>query len=108
LIDYVRRGLKTSRRSTTVYIKRLPVPEPDGEIDDDHKVVFSEKLKEFSSHHPELTINEYLKANSIIALDAAGVATDDLVNFFTLPEYMKIELSPLYDLKETGDLFCEL
>ena len=106
LIEYVKQGLKTSRRSTNVYIKQLPICQHDGEIDDEQKIVFGEKLKEFNSHHAELTINEYLKKNTVIALDATGIATDDLVNYFSLPEYMKIELSPLYSLKETGDLFC--
>jgi hypothetical protein len=105
LIGHVQKGLKTSRRSTSIYIKRLPICQHTGEIDDDQMIVFGEKLMEFNLHHPELTVNEYLKKNMAIALDAIGIVTDDLIKFFSLPEYMKIDLNPLYTLKETGALF---
>lgn len=105
LIHHIEKGLKISRRSTSVYIKRLPICQHTGEIDDEQIQAFDDKLKEFKSHHPELTVNEYLKKNMIITLDAVGVVADDLVKFFSLPEYMKIDITPLYNLKETGALF---
>jgi hypothetical protein len=68
-------------------------------------LLFDEKLEEFRCHHPDFTINEYLKKNSIINLDAIGVVTDELVNYFSVAEYMNIDISPLYNIRETGDLF---
>ncbi|CAF5059514.1 unnamed protein product, partial [Rotaria magnacalcarata] len=66
-------------------------------------MIFDEKLNEYRFHHPNFTLNEYLKKNTTISLDATGFATDELVNFFSLPEYMMIELNPLYNLKESGN-----
>ncbi|CAF4285904.1 unnamed protein product, partial [Rotaria magnacalcarata] len=66
-------------------------------------MIFDEKLNEYRFHHPNFTLNEHLKKNTTISLDATGVATDELVNFFSLPEYMMIELNPLYNLKESGN-----
>ncbi|CAM4768176.1 unnamed protein product [Rotaria magnacalcarata] len=103
LLECVSKGIKTTRRSTSVYVKRLPLCDHDGRIRTEQRMIFDEKLNEYRFHHPNFTLNEHLKKNTTISLDATGVATDELVNFFSLPEYMMIELNPLYNLKESGN-----
>ncbi|CAF2119304.1 unnamed protein product [Rotaria magnacalcarata] len=103
LLECVSKGIKTTRRSTSVYVKRLPLCDHDGRIRTEQRMIFDEKLNEYRFHHPNFTLNEYLKKNTTISLDATGFATDELVNFFSLPEYMMIELNPLYNLKESGN-----
>ena len=102
LLECIRQGIKTTRRTTSVYVKRLPLRGQDGQVENDQAVVFSEKLKEFTSLTKELSVNEYLKSNMMIKLNAVGHVTDELIHFFSLPEYMKVDLNPLYQLKETG------
>ena len=102
LIDCVRTGIKTTRKSTAVYVKHLPFCDEEGHVDADHKTIFQEKLEEFSSTEQSLSIDEYVRQNSLIQLDAIGHVTEELVGFFRLQEYLKIDLSPLYKLKEKG------
>ncbi len=101
----IKRGIKSTRNCTCVYVKQLPACDEDGEIDFEQRLSFNEKLNEFTIHHPNLTIDEYLKKNSIIALDAIGVVTNELVKVFSMPEYKKIDISPLYTLKVKGTIF---
>ena len=107
LLLHVEQGIKTSRRSTAVFVKRLPVRDDDGEIDSDQRLLFGEKLKEFRKDKKACTVDEYLKKNAAIALDAAGMVTEELVDLFSMPEYKKIDISPLYNLRENGSL-CSL
>lgn len=102
LLVAVGRGVKTTRRSTQVFIKCLPAYDENGEIDSDQKILFDEKLKEFRKYSKDCTLDEYLKKNSIIALNAVGTVTDELVDLFSMPEYRNIDISPLYKLKEKG------
>jgi hypothetical protein len=106
LIEHSKGGIKTTRRSTNVYVKRMPLRDDNGQIDDDYKLIFEEKFKEFNVHYPELTIQQYLKKSSNINLNAIGKATNYLLTYFSLPEYTNIDLTALYHLKETGSLFC--
>jgi hypothetical protein len=106
LIEHIKGGIKTTRRSTSVYVKRMPLCDDNGQIDDDYKLIFEEKFKEFNADSPKLTIQEYLKKSSNINLNAIGKATNHLLTYFSLPEYTNIDLTPLYHLKETGSLFC--
>jgi hypothetical protein len=108
LLECIHKGVKTSRRFTSVYIKRLPFCQPDGKVDNEQRLIFAEKLKEFKDHYPEFTINEYLKKNTMINLEATGIVMDELFNFFSIAEYTKIDTSPLYNLKEAGTVFCLL
>ena len=101
LLECVQRGIKTSRRSTSVYIKRLPMCDHNGQIDVELKLIFDEKFDEFKCYRPDFTIDEYLKKNMRINLDAIGIVTDELIRYLLLPEYMNIKLDPLYNLKET-------
>jgi len=108
LLECIQKGVRRSRRFTSVYIKRLPFCQPDGKVDNEQRLIFAEKLKEFKYYHPEFTINEYLKNNTMINLQATGVVMDELFHFFSIPEYTNIDTSPLYNLKELSTLFCLL
>jgi hypothetical protein len=83
----------------------MPLCDDSGQIDDDYKLIFEEKFKEFNADHLELTVQEYLRKSSIINLIATGKVTNQLFTYFSLPEYTNIDLTPLYHLKETGSLF---
>lgn len=67
--------------------------------------IFQEKLEEFNCSDRPLKVDEYVKQNSVIQLEAVGNVTEELVKFFDLRQYAKIDLSPLYALKEKGFLF---
>ena len=95
LVECIRRGLKTPRRSTAVYIKRLPLQGLDAELEIDHRVIFAEKLEEFADKYPELTLEKYMQQSMSIVLDASGKATDDLFAMFAFPEYQSIDISVL-------------
>ncbi len=99
LLLCVERGIKTSRKCTTVYIKQLPACDLNGDVDSSQKSEFEGKLKEFTIHSSNLTIEKYLNNNMLIALDGSGVITKELVAILSMPEYMNIDLSPLYNLK---------
>lgn len=102
LLQCVQRGLKTSRRSTSVFVKRLPLEELYDEHDDEYLKLFWERASEFTDHHPELTIEEYLKQSKTIHLDASGIPTEELVASFSLPEYSSIDKSLLPSLVRSG------
>ena len=102
LVDCVRKGVKTTRKSTAVFVKHLPYCDEAGDVDVDQKTIFQEKLEEFSCTDGTLNIDEYVRRNSVIQLDAVGNVTEDLVGFFALQEYVRIDLSPMYQLKEKG------
>jgi len=99
LLLCVEKGIKTSRKYTTVYIKQLPTCDLDGNVDSDQKLLFEEKLKAFKNYNSDLTIEQYLNSSMLIALDGIGVVTNELVEILSMPEYMKIDSSPLYNLK---------
>lgn len=105
LLECINRGLKTSRRSTSVYVKRLPHVGLNTEVDDEHMAVFAEKLSEFGDQYSEMTIEEYIKKSSVVNLDASGTVTDELMAIFCLPEYAAIDLSPLRHLMKQGRMF---
>lgn len=106
LLDCISKGIKTARRSTAVYVKRLPLCDDDGIIDNDHKLMFAEKLEEFRLIDGTLNVDEYIKINSRIELQGTGIVTDDLLEHFELNEYVKIDLTPLQELKKKGS-FCK-
>ena len=56
LVKCVQQGLRTARRSTYGYIKRLPGGGSAGDSDEDSKAIFVEKLEEFSGNDPALTL----------------------------------------------------
>ena len=107
LLICVQRGLKTSRRSTSVYVKRLPANGFNFDVDNEHLTVFSEKLNEFGESHPELTVEEYTKHCAIVVLDATGTATEDLLAIFALPEYAAADTSALRHPIEPGRVCTE-
>jgi hypothetical protein len=109
LLEYVQRGLKTSRRSTSVYVKKLPLSGFDSEIDNEHVALFGEKLIEFDELHHELTIQEYLKQSSAVVLDASGTVTEELLAILSLPEYASIDMSSLhYPTKRGRICYCTI
>jgi hypothetical protein len=95
----VKRGIKSTRRCTRVYIKQLPACDSDGNVNFNKNLLFKEKLNAFTNHHLDLTIEKYLNKNMVITLDAIGVVTNELMEVLSLPEYMNIDLSLLYNLK---------
>lgn len=95
LLLCVKRGLKTTRRSTRVYVKRLPGGELDSLSEMEYRLLFIEKLEEFTEDHPELSIDEYIKQSSVVMLDASGIATDELLAVLSLPEFSGIDKSGL-------------
>ena len=60
------------RPVTAVYIKRFLGGGPVSESDDGFKAIFVEKLEELSGNDPALTVDEYIRANAAINLDATG------------------------------------
>lgn len=104
LLECVQRGLKTARRSTCVYIKRLPGGGSGCDSEDDSRAIFVEKLEEFCGNDRGMTVDDFIKVNSAINLDASGSPTTDLINYFTLPEYSMIDLTPLEQLGRDGNI----
>ena len=72
LVICVERGLKTSRRSTSVYVKRLPSAGMGSATDAEYRLLFIEKLEEFNGDYPELTLDTYMRANATVAINAVG------------------------------------
>ncbi|CAF2003360.1 unnamed protein product [Rotaria magnacalcarata] len=103
LLECVNKGVKTSRRFTNVCIQRLPICDHDEQMNTDYRSIFDEKLKEFKYSHSTFTLDEYFK-KSMINIHVTGAVTDELIKFFSLPEYMMVELRPLYNLEETKNL----
>lgn len=103
LLDCISRGIKTARRSTPVYVKRLPWCDPEGSINDDHKMIFQEKLSEFNCNERVLKVEDYLQNSRAIQLDAIGTVTADLREFLMQVEYANIDQSPLSNLKCQGE-----
>ena len=91
LLFCIQRGLKTTRRSTSVYVKRLPVNELDESYGNDDKLLFIEKLDEFADKHPELNIDSYVQHSSKAILDASGKPTKELLAVLQLPEYASVD-----------------
>jgi hypothetical protein len=104
LLECVRRGVKTPRRSTTVYVKRLPLMGVEDEIDEDQISVFAEKFSEFNEQYAELTVERYLMKSTVADLDALGTVTDELMMVLAMPEYLLIDLTPLYQLGKRSRL----
>lgn len=59
LLFCIMRGVKCTRNSTCVYVKQLPTLNEDNEIDIDQRLIFGEKLKEFSVYHSKFIMDEY-------------------------------------------------
>ena len=108
LLACVRRGVKTPRRSTTVYVKRLPLMGVEDEIDEDQISVFAEKFTEFNEQYAELTVERYLMKSTVADLDALGTVTDELMMVLAMPEYLLSDLTPLYQLGKRSQLLLSL
>jgi hypothetical protein len=108
LLECVRRGVKTPRRSTTVYVKRLPLIGVDDEIDQDQIGIFAERFSEFNEQHTELTVEEYIRKSSVADLDALGIVTDELMMVLSMPEYCLIDLSLLNQLGKKSQMLIHL
>lgn len=105
LMDCIKQGIKTSRRSTAVYVKRLPYCDEVGVVDQEQKVIFEERLDEFKCIEVVLNLDEYTKMNSKIDLEGSGNIMNGVLQHFALQEYVMIDISPLHDLKDKGQ-FC--
>ena len=108
LIHHLPGGIKTARRSTDIYIKRLPVMYDDGIFDEEELKLYSSKFQEFTTKEKpkiEVKIDDYLKITSIINLEhISGKPKQTLFDFLKLPEYKNIDLSALYAMKNEGIL----
>ena len=95
LLECVHRGMQTTRRSTCVYVKKLPLDGDNPEIGKEHLLLFGEKLSEFSEQHPELTVEEYVEKSGAVVLDAVGTVTEELEAILALREYASVDISAL-------------
>ena len=108
LLVRVQRGLKTSRRSTCVYVKRLPHNGLGSVIDGEHRLLFIERLEEFNESHPELTINSYFNESKTVIPDASGTVTEELLGVLALPEYASVEKSAIHSAVSGSIMFVQL
>jgi len=106
LLHCIPGGIRTTRRSTDIYIKRLPVCHDDGFFDEEELELWNNHFKEFKSENKptiDVKIDDYLKIKSIINLKhISGKPKQILFDFLKLPEYNNIDISPLYAMNNEG------
>ena len=90
------RGIKHTSRSTSVYIKQLPL-ENDTQAEQD----FLLTLSEYSFENKSITMDMYRQSCQWVVLDAIGVVQDDVYEILRRPEYGNRDLSVLSRLPKT-------
>ncbi len=87
------RGIKHSTRTTSVYIKRLPLTN-----DTDAEEEFQNVLSEYSYNGKSISLDLYRTSCESISLEAIGTVQEDVYELLSRPEYGARDFSVLRNL----------
>jgi hypothetical protein len=89
-------GVKRSTRTTSVYIKRLPLKNDTGAEEE-----FQNVLSEYSYHGQSISLDLYRTSCEPTSLEAIGIVQEDVYELLSRPEYGTRDFSLLRNLPIT-------
>ena len=91
------RGIKHSSRTTSVYIKLLPLS-----TDEDAEKEFEHILSEYSYNGQSISMDLYRRSCESISLEAIGTVQEEVYELLRRPEYGTRDFSVLRNIPKTS------